>query len=424
MVNLDIDDLGKCYIISGPSDEGVAQGGSALSRGLGAAKRWLGLGQAGTSKRREFWALRHVSLKVEPGTILGVIGANGAGKSTLLKVLARVTPPTEGKVTGSGRVVSLLELGAGFNPELSARENVFMNAAMNGMSKTDALACMDEIFAFAEIDQFADQPLKHFSSGMYLRLAFSVAINMRPSILLADEILAVGDATFQERCLQKVAECGRQGLAVLFVSHDMDAIMRVCNRVLWMNKGTIAAIGDPEEVVADYQDAIWNSSEATRFERGRQESRFAAIRSVKLVAADGREIGAAPTSEDIFIRTDIEVLKAVSIRSTVAFEAQNQMLFRAEDEEFRDAPEPGLYSVFARIPAHFLADIKYSVTVSVTTVREGQLRQYTLVAYNALSFMAYTTADGGLQRRGRLAKTALLAPRFEWRLEALHAARA
>ncbi|MGE0391971.1 MAG: polysaccharide ABC transporter ATP-binding protein [Vicinamibacterales bacterium] len=425
MVNLDIDDLGKCYIVSGSADEaGAPEGVSALGRGVSVAKRWLGLGPAGASRRREFWALRHVSFQVEPGTILGVIGANGAGKSTLLKVLARVTPPTEGRVTGTGRVVSLLELGAGFDPDVSARENVFMNAAINGLSKADAMACMDDIFAFAEIDQFADQPLKHFSSGMYLRLAFSVAINMRPSILLADEILAVGDAAFQERCLQKVAECGRQGLSVLFVSHDMDAIMRVCNRVLWMNKGTVAAIGEPEDVVADYQDATWMNSEATRFERGRQESRFAAIRGVKLVAADGREIGAAPISEDVYIRVDVEVFKPVSIKSSMMFEAQNQILFRSDDTEYREAGEAGFYSIFARIPAHFLADINYSVTVSVVTLREGELRQYTLVAYNALSFMAYAANDtGSPQRRGRMAKAALLAPKLDWRIEALHAAR-
>lgn len=417
-MSLSVQGLGKRYELHPSKASGE---GASLSDLVKTVRGWF-TRKAADAPSREFWALRGVSFDVEAGTTLGIIGPNGAGKSTLLKILARVTPPTEGRIVGTGRVVSLLELGGGFNPELSARENVFMNAAMNGFTKSEALARMDDIFAFAELDQFTDQPIKHFSSGMYLRLAFSVAVSMRPSILLADEILAVGDMAFQERCLQKVEELAREGLIVLFVSHDMEAIVRVCNRVLWLNKGSVAALGDPEDVVADYQDAVWSNAEATRFERGRQQSRFAAIRAVKLVSSDFREIGAAPTSEDVYIRIDVECFKQVFLKGTVEFDARNQLIFRAEDTEFRRAPEAGMYSLFARIPAHLLADISYSVTVSVTTLREGQERQYTLVAYNALSFMAYETTTAGKGRRGKIGKSALLAPKLEWRVEALHAA--
>ena len=187
--------------------------------------------------------------------ILGIIGANGAGKSTLLKVIARVTRPTEGRVTGIGRVVSLLELGAGFNPDFSAHDNILMNAAMHGISRREVLDRMADIIQFAELDDFLDNPLRQYSSGMYLRLAFSVAINMQPDILLADEILAVGDIAFQERCLQRVAEESERGLTVLFVSHDMSAVSRLCHRVIWLDRGEVVQDGEPEGVIAEYEDA-------------------------------------------------------------------------------------------------------------------------------------------------------------------------
>lgn len=415
-----VEDLGKRYRLDRVAVERDDAGGGwrgALRR----ARDWFGGGAEEDPALRDFWALRNASFEVEPGTILGVIGPNGAGKSTLLKILARVTPPTEGRVRGSGRIVSLLELGAGFNADLTARENVIMNAAMHGMPKHEVLERMPDILAFAEIDQFLDQPVKHFSSGMNLRLAFSVAIHMNPQILLADEILAVGDTAFQERCLERVAQSGRDGLIVLFVSHDMDAIVRVCNKVIWLNKGTVARLGEPEDVVAEYQSSVWDNSEATRYERGRQESRFAAIRGVKLLSAAGKEIGAAPTTEDVFVRIDIEALKRVSVKGGLDLLARNQLVFRAQGTEWLEIMEPGFYSLIARIPAHLLADINYSVNVSVTTLREGQEREYTLVVYSALSFMAYNTAtEGAVTSKGKLNRTGFVSPRLEWTVEAAH----
>ena len=197
---------------------------------------------------QEVWALKDVSFDVEHGTVLGVIGGNGAGKTTLLKVISKVIAPTTGRIKGKGRVVSLLELGAGFDDEATARENIFMNAAINGIPRAVALERFKDIIDFAEIEEFVDTPLQYFSSGMYLRLAFSVAINMQPSILLADEILAVGDMSFQERCLQRVRELSKEsGLTVLFVSHDMEAVSRICDRVIWVKDGTLHRAGESEE---------------------------------------------------------------------------------------------------------------------------------------------------------------------------------
>ena len=206
-------------------------------------------------------ALRNVSFEVAPGTILGIIGANGAGKSTLLKIIARVTRPTEGRVIGSGRVVSLLELGAGFNPDFSAHDNILMNAAMHGIPRREVLDRMDEIIQFAELEDYLDNPLRQYSSGMYLRLAFSVAINMRPDILLADEILAVGDMAFQERCLERVALEAERGLTVLFVSHDLSALSRLCHRILadkgWWCTTESRAVIAAYEVAAPAAREIW-----------------------------------------------------------------------------------------------------------------------------------------------------------------------
>src|SRR6186713_3582164 len=199
MDSLVAEGLGKCYILSRDSE------GKSSRSFWQRLKNPLGDSES-TPKTRDFWALRDASFRVEPGTVLGVIGPNGAGKSTLLQILARVITPTTGRVVGQGRVVSLLELGAGFDPDLSARENILMNAAILGVTRSEAQRRIPEILAFAEVEQFVASPLKHYSSGMYLRLAFSVVINMNPRILLADEILAVGDAAFQERCQQKVAE--------------------------------------------------------------------------------------------------------------------------------------------------------------------------------------------------------------------------
>src|SRR3954469_16789355 len=266
---------------------------------------------------KEFWALQDVSFDVEPGSVLGVVGANGAGKTTLLKILARVIAPSIGHVRGKGRVVSLLELGAGFDDESTARENIFMNAALNGIPHDVVQRRFDQIIEFAELQEFVDQPVQFYSSGMYLRLAFSVAINMEPSVLLADEILAVGDAVFQERCLRKVHELARdEGLTVLFVSHDMEAVSRICDRVIWLKEGKLHRDGQPDEVVTEYQNAAWAmlaaSTNAADVKGSSHAGRYGEIMDVKLVTADGREIGSPPRTDDVFIRLRFRTYRAKS----------------------------------------------------------------------------------------------------------------
>jgi lipopolysaccharide transport system ATP-binding protein len=207
---------------------------------------------SGSPRTEEFWALRNINFEVRRGEVLGIIGRNGAGKSTLLKILSRITEPTEGRIRIRGRVASLLEVGTGFHPELTGRENIFLNGAVLGMTRAEIKAKFDEIVSFAEVEKFLDTPVKHYSSGMYVRLAFAVAAHLEPEILIIDEVLAVGDAEFQKKCLGKMQDVARGGRTVLFVSHNMGAVKMLCSRSICLVSGRLFSEGNANEVVAEY----------------------------------------------------------------------------------------------------------------------------------------------------------------------------
>lgn len=240
-------------------------------------------GQAAMGNTQEFWALRDVSFNVNRGEVVGIIGRNGAGKSTLLKVLSRITEPTAGYAEVHGRVGTLLEVGTGFHPELTGRENVYLNGTILGMSRSEISRKFDEIVAFAEVEQFIDTMVKHYSSGMYLRLAFAVAAHLEPEILIVDEVLAVGDAQFQKKCLGKMGEIADQGRTVLFVSHDLTAINSLCQRVIWLDKGCVREIGSTRAVVANYLNHATqhDSVNITRSQVGSGEMVLHAVRAVQ-----------------------------------------------------------------------------------------------------------------------------------------------
>src|SRR5690242_6302520 len=250
--------LGKKYLIGHAAEpERYAALRDTLARGAGNMWRRMGdiaRGRALLSgeKIEEFWALRDVSFEVRRGEVLGIIGRNGAGKSTLLKILSRITEPSEGRVTIDGRVASLLEVGTGFHPELTGRENIFLNGAILGMTRAEIRRRFDEIVAFAEVERFLDTPVKRYSSGMYVRLAFAVAAHLQPEILVVDEVLAVGDAAFQKKCLGKMQDVATGGRTVLFVSHNMAAIARLCRRALLLQQGSVVADGPVQRVVSSY----------------------------------------------------------------------------------------------------------------------------------------------------------------------------
>jgi lipopolysaccharide transport system ATP-binding protein len=202
--------------------------------------------------REEYWALRDVSFEILNGETFGIIGPNGAGKSTALKLMARILEPTSGQVMVRGRISPLLELGAGFHPELTGRENIYLNAALFGVSEAEARDRYQQIVEFSELQDIIDVPLKHYSSGMYMRLAFAVAANIIPDILLVDEVLAVGDEAFQKKCLRKIEEFQTEGRTIVFVSHDLDSVRRICQRTLWLDRGVVQAMGPTDDVVNAY----------------------------------------------------------------------------------------------------------------------------------------------------------------------------
>ena len=235
----------------------------------------------------EFWALKNVSFEIQQGEAVGIIGRNGAGKSTLLKLLSRITEPSEGQIELEGRVASLLEVGTGFHPELTGRENIFLNGAILGMTHAEIKKKFDEIVAFAEVEKFLDTPVKRYSSGMYMRLAFAVAAHLEPEILVVDEVLAVGDAAFQKKCLGKMQQVGKSGRTVLFVSHNMDAIARLCTKCFYLVKGELKMTGSPHEAIkaySEYSKSISEEVDLTPLPRafeGTEDARLLRLRSLR-----------------------------------------------------------------------------------------------------------------------------------------------
>ncbi len=249
--------------------------------------RLRGQGQNGTGSRGDFWALQDLSFQIQPGEIVGLIGRNGAGKSTLLKVLSRITEPTKGEAILRGRSASLLEVGTGFHPDLSGRENIFLNGAILGMRTHEIRARFDEIVAFSEVEDFIDTPVKRYSSGMYVRLAFAVAAHLEPDILLVDEVLAVGDSAFQKKCLGKMDKVSKDGRTVLLVSHNLASIQSLCHRAIWMDGGRVTADGPPGEVVRDYLRAAMTDDIQTIDERtDRHGDGSARLTSIKVENVD------------------------------------------------------------------------------------------------------------------------------------------
>jgi len=285
--------LSKRYIIGHQQDRYLTLRDAMAQKAKDWGKRILhpmrassGQPLSGLSTTEEFWALNDISFEVQQGDRIGIIGRNGAGKSTLLKILSRITEPTSGRVTINGRIASLLEVGTGFHPELSGRENIFLNGAILGMTRAEIKRKFDEIVDFAEVERFLDTPVKRYSSGMYVRLAFAVAAHLEPEILIIDEVLAVGDAQFQSKCLGKMEEVGKEGRTVLFVSHNMNAINRLCTQVILLKDGQIVC---KEETAIAVQKYLQGSNQQTVCEavfRNNPDKPFQ-VSSVSVCTADG-----------------------------------------------------------------------------------------------------------------------------------------
>ena len=254
-----------------------------------------------------FWALRGVDLEVKQGEVLGIIGRNGAGKSTLLKILSRVTAPTRGNIKVKGRIASLLEVGTGFHPELTGRENIFMNGAILGMSKHEIMVKFDEIVDFSGVEEFIDTPVKRYSSGMYVRLAFAVAAHLEPEIMIVDEVLAVGDIQFQHKCLGKMDEVGREGRTILFVSHNMAAIEKLCKSALWIENGLIEAQGDKSEIIDCYVKSAALENDKQQKVTG---TGGVVLTSIGLFDEKEKDIGLVQVGQPVTLRAEIQAHNA------------------------------------------------------------------------------------------------------------------
>jgi homopolymeric O-antigen transport system ATP-binding protein len=384
------------------------------------AKALTGRSTRGSTSAAYIWALDDVSFDVEEGKVLGIVGRNGAGKSTLLKILSRVTEPTKGQVTIRGRVGSLLEVGTGFHPELTGRENIFMNGAVLGMKRSEIERKFDEIVAFSEVEQFVDTPVKRYSSGMYLRLAFAVAAHLEPEILVVDEVLAVGDAEFQKKCLGKMGDVAQQGRTVLFVSHNMSAILRLTQEAIVLQKGRLIKRAPTPEAVdfylasglAETGERLWTPDEIPL-----EAVPFRPI-SLRLKDPQGRVVQTIRSTEAATIEWEYQLDSAVTgLRVGMYLSTmRGEYVFTAFDvddasqyERFGARPA-GHYFSRCTLPPDFLNEGRYSLGVNASSFG---VRRY-FMDENALSFNVDISGAPGTQwpelRHGPVR------PRLEWQI--------
>lgn len=311
-VVIKVENIGKRYLIGVQQESYRTLRDSLMGAAQGTARAFQSLvtrDRTGQRADRILWALNDISFEVKRGEIVGLIGRNGAGKSTLLKVLSRITEPTRGRVRIRGRVGSLLEVGTGFHPELSGRENIYLNGAILGMKRVEIARKFDEIVSFAEVERFIDTPVKHYSSGMYLRLAFAVAAHLEPEILLVDEVLAVGDAAFQNKCLGKMGDIAGQGRTVLFVSHNMPAIKTLCDRAILLDQGLIEREGDASSVIQYYLTGELQGSSRAWDGAERPGNHSFKLNSVRLLSALGAEVSSVNLSEELIVEINYELIR-------------------------------------------------------------------------------------------------------------------
>jgi lipopolysaccharide transport system ATP-binding protein len=350
------------------------------------------------------WALQNVSFEVERGEVVGVIGPNGAGKTTLLKILSRITEPTKGYAAIRGRVGSLLEVGTGFHPELTGRENIYLNGAILGMRRAEIHRKFDEIVAFAEIQKFIDTPVKRYSSGMHMRLAFAVAAHLEPEIMLVDEVLAVGDARFQKKCLNKMQDVGQEGRTVLFVSHNMPAITRLCERTILLDQGGLLADGPSPKVVSAYLNSGFGTAavrewpDATKAPGGE----VARLRAVRVRTEDGQIVDSLDIRRPVGVEMEYDVLKPgrVLLPNFHFYNEQGVEAFAANDldPDWRGRPRPaGRYVSTAWIPGNLLTEGTLFVRSALITV-DPIIVQFSVG--EAVAFRVIDSLDGGDSARG------------------------
>lgn len=376
--------------------------------------------EAEDAGNHRFWALRDVSFNVQPGEIVGIIGRNGAGKSTLLKLLSRITVPSAGEIVINGRVGSLLEVGTGFHPELTGRENVYMNGTILGMRKHEIDAKFDEIVAFAEIDQFIDTPVKRYSSGMYVRLAFAVAAHLEPEILVVDEVLAVGDISFQKKCLGKMSDVSLDGRTVLFVSHNMPAVLRLCKQGLLLDKGENKLWGPINDVVNQYTRELADSGANRSWEENiAPGSAKVRLLEVSLVNENDQPITVASVQDTLFVRMTYRVYKpGERFRCILVFNTQGICAFGTMELSEYKREKIGIYSSTVTIPKNLLAEGEYTVNVSIISSRGVKIRHVS--ERSIISFQVVDPIDGE-SARGDYGEgfAGVIRPKLQWEMKHL-----
>jgi len=395
--------VGKQYRLGSPQRSYLTLRES-LSSLASAPFRWLA--RENSSSHETFWALQEVNFEVNPGEVVGIIGRNGAGKSTLLKLLSRITEPTTGRIELYGRIGSLLEVGTGFHPELSGRENIYLNGAILGMARSELARKFDEIVAFAELEKFIDTPVKHYSSGMYVRLAFAVAAHLEPEILIVDEVLAVGDLRFQRKCLDKMENVSQQGRTVLFVSHNMAAVTRLCQRAILLEEGRVVLDDTAAQVVSAYLGNAARKSCAVR--EWEDVSRapgddVVRLRAVRVRTEAGEVKDAVDIRKPVILEIEYDVLvpgKRLSpVMSCINEEGTCVFSSAGISPQFMDTQDlhfVGRCLSTCFIPGNLLAEGAFTVTVSVNSILDGNTAH--AVEPDAVRFQVVDSLDGSSAR--------------------------
>ncbi|MEW6533352.1 MAG: ABC transporter ATP-binding protein [Thermodesulfobacteriota bacterium] len=348
------------------------------------------------------WALRNISLDLKQGEVLGIIGRNGAGKSTLLKIISRLTAPTTGQVKIRGRLACLLEVGTGFHPDLTGRENVFVNGTIMGMTSGEIRSKFDEIVAFSGLERFIDTPVKRYSSGMYVRLGFAVAAHLDPEILVVDEVLAVGDADFQRKCLSKMEKAGQEGRTIVFVSHNLAAVESLCTRAIWLEDGGLKGEGLPKRVAKSYLSEIARPVPSLEWSDPAKAptSEIVRLRAVRVRAEDGNTCSSFDIRQPIGLEIHFEVLQAghILVPNYLVFNEAGLCLFPAGDLDpnWRLRPRPvGRFVTTAWLPGNLLVEGRFFVTAAVTLLNATTAL---VVVRKALSFDVFDPGEGDSAR--------------------------
>ncbi len=362
-----IENLSKKYLIGHQRQESYSTLRDVMMhklRGIGERLRHPLSPNKEKTSLEEFWALKDINLEIKQGDRVGIIGRNGAGKSTLLKILSRITEPTTGRIKIKGRIASLLEVGTGFHPELTGRENIFLNGAILGMSRVDIKKNFDEIVAFAEVEKFLDTPVKRYSSGMYVRLAFSVAAHLKPDILIIDEVLAVGDAAFQKKCIGKMRDVAEGGRTILFVSHNMGALNKLCPKTILLNEGKVTGQGPTENIISQYLSAAQKTMNTVQFPL--ETTKNVQITKIRIINEKGISMNVFDIYMPIYIEITYTALKSLDHHrvSIKIISAVGDVIFTTTNVDESNSYLPltsGTYLTKLEIPPRLLTSGTYIV---------------------------------------------------------------